>query len=251
MKAYFVSDIHITRPGEDAAIAFETFLRGLIRDTHLSGDAKPTHLFLVGDIFDLWVGDHDYFRETYATIAQLIGALLEAGVEIHYFEGNHDLHLAEFWQDRIGVEVHSDWAQFRLGGREVRVEHGDLINPDDRGYLFLRALLRSRLVRALALGLPSAVVAMIGDRMSRASRTYTSTRKELPAERIRDLIRAHAERVHRDQPFDLLVTGHVHVKDDQIIRINEKSVRSVNLGSWYDGPKAFVLTESGGEFVSL
>ncbi len=242
--AYFVSDIHLTSSDEPNARALLALLEKLRSDALGGSGEKPTHLFLVGDIFDLWIGSHEYFVQKFGPVIRAIRAVVDAGVTVHFFEGNHDLHLKKFWQDKLGVQVHSDAEIFELAGKTVRVEHGDLINPDDKGYLFLRSFLRTSAMRALALNLPSRVVAAIGERASRASRSYTSTAKELPVDKIRRLIRTHAERVFREKPFDLIITGHVHVVDDVTFPASGRDVRSINLGSWYDGPKAFVVSDS-------
>jgi UDP-2,3-diacylglucosamine hydrolase len=258
MKAFFVSDIHLTQSDDERAQKFLGFLRFLMTETEVNRIDKPTHLFLVGDIFDLWVGSHNYFRQKFEPIIDHIRKLVRKGVEVHFFEGNHDLYLSEFWQGEVGVTVHENAEIFVLGGLKVRVEHGDLINPDDRGYLFLRALLHSQVVSSLAKNLPSRIVAAIGERASRASRSYTSSisskgSKALPEEKIRSLIHAHAERVAAEVPFDLLISGHVHVRDDLILELSDaRRIRTVNLGSWFDEPQAFVLRDGGhGQFEKI
>ena len=182
----------------------------------------------------------------------------DAGIEVHFFEGNHDLHLETFWAREVGLKVHTDSAYFQLADKTVRVEHGDLINPEDSGYLFLRGLLRNPVVKTLALHLPGRLVTHIGERASGASREYTSTAKGLPQEQIRRLIRRHAESVFKTKPFDLLISGHVHVRDDIELSVDALpgaasggKFRSVNLGSWFDSPGAFVLSESRAEFIEL
>ncbi len=243
MKAYFVSDLHLRGPDERNARIFRGFLASLLAE-------RPTHLFLVGDIFDLWIGGHDYFVHLYSDIVELIRALAHSGVEVHFFEGNHDLHLAPFWSDKVGITVHSEAAYFDFGDKVLRVEHGDQMNPDDKGYLFLRWFLRTPVMRTAALRLPSGVVAAIGERASRASRNYTSSVKELPQEKIRSIIRKHVEKAYGEKPFDLLISGHVHARDDQWFEIDGRKVRSVNLGSWFDEPRVFVMTPERAEFIS-
>ena len=61
-------------------------------------------------------------------------------------------------------------------------------------------------------------------------------------------IRAHATRVYADRPFDLILFGHVHVRDDFRIDGGEQSFRTVNLGSWMDAPCYFKLDGSEERF---
>lgn len=253
MTAYFVSDLHLVDDTDERTLIFVRFLRSL-RDRALSTTEEKYNLrlFLVGDIFDLWIADHAYFRETFKTVVAAIKELRQASVQIDYFEGNHDLHLKKFWQDELGVQVHTDMAYFSIGDLVVRVEHGDLINPKDHGYLFLRRFLRSMPLRELSFRLPDQAVTWIGERASRASRTYTSSSKSLPHNEIRLLIRRHAEAAYRQKPYDLLVTGHVHVTDDFVLGTNHgRAIRSINLGAWFEECKAFVLEPTGGRFTVL
>lgn len=252
MKAFFVSDLHLKGPNDPNTDIFRSFLISLIEESDKGGDERPTHLFLVGDIFDLWIGDHEYFVKAFSEIIDPISRLSEQGVEVHFFEGNHDLHLDPYWSRRIGITVHTEAEYFELGPWAVRVEHGDQMNPDDKGYLFLRWFLRTWIMRMIALRLPSALVAAIGERASGLSRNYTSTAKGLSSEKMSRIIRAHAERAHRDRAFDFLISGHVHVKDEQELRVEDGGIaKSINLGSWFDTPKALVLTSERAEFLSL
>jgi len=259
MTAYFVSDIHLRSSIEPKALLLERFLFRLAQEVGTGGAGAPTHLFLVGDIFDLWIGSHSYFWRRFEKLVDLVRNLVRLGVEVHFFEGNHDLHLQEFWQDEVGAHVHTEAEYFDLGGKRVRVEHGDLINPEDSGYRFLRWLLRTPLMRSLALHLPERIVAAIGERASAVSREYTSGSgaKALDLRDVPMMIQIHAERCYRDEPFDLIVTGHVHVRDDFVFQGGSgKKVRSVNLGSWFEEAPVFVLAgnttgATEGRFIDL
>lgn len=241
----FVSDIHITSPDSGRGRLFLDFLKSL------SGHAGLTHLFMLGDIFDLWVADHRYFVERYAKIIDEIRRLRSEGVDISYFEGNHDLYLKHFWRDELGVTVHAGPTQVTLGDTRVRLEHGDQTDPDDRGYLFLRWFLRTPPIRFLNRHLPGRFVAKLGDRASASSRQYTTHRKSIEPSTAVAKLRDHARRVHAEAPFDLIITGHVHVRDDCEIDTDTGSFRAVNLGSWFDRPCYFRLDQSGARFVEL
>jgi UDP-2,3-diacylglucosamine hydrolase len=77
--AWFVSDIHIDSMQDPKARDFLAFLNTLTEDR------PATHLFLVGDIFDLWVGPHQYFVDRFEPIVQRLRQLVNSGVEVHYF----------------------------------------------------------------------------------------------------------------------------------------------------------------------
>lgn len=208
MKAYFLSDIHLKRIDEPRAQKLLSFLKTLEADTEL------THIFLVGDIFDLWISDHAYFVNKFAPIIEQLKSLRQRGVELHYFEGNHDLYLDRFWENQIGAKVHRNWAVFDLSGLRVRVEHGDLIDPDDHGYRFLRWFLRTPVITWAAHHLHEKLVAQIGEKASRVSRTYTSETKTISKEEAINKIRRHAEALATSESLDFIISGHLHVRDD-------------------------------------
>lgn len=242
LRAWFISDLHILSAEDARYTRFQKFLEGRLTD-------GTTHLFLVGDIFDLWVGGHEFFSRRYLSVVEAIRRLVENKIDVHYFEGNHDLHLSDFWQNEIGVHVHRQYKMFHFGSFRVRVEHGDQMNPDDTGYLVLRSLLRSPPIEWLASGLPGDVIQKIGNSMSKSSRKWTSsTFKARNENAIRKIIRTHAAAVYEREPFDLLVTGHVHVRDDHewTPRAGERA-RSIGLGCWLiDRPSdALCLQPSG------
>lgn len=279
MKAYFLSDLHLKSMQERNS---QTLLRFLLSvheeqlalnrkqstitsNSNLLSVAPPfqfTYMFLVGDIFDLWIGKHKYFVHKFQPLVDALRECEAAGVVVHYFEGNHDLYLKQFWKE-LGIFTHEDALVIEIDNVKVRIEHGDLMNPEDSGYLFLRWFLRTPVMKILARILPGFIVTWIGKRASHASRDYTSTQKALPEDQIRQIIRTHAIKEARKEQFDLLISGHVHVRDDYsfpVMRISdveseggasEGTVRSINLGSWFDEPKVFVLEDGVGRFESL
>jgi UDP-2,3-diacylglucosamine hydrolase len=244
-SAVFVSDIHIQSPDCPRGRLFMNFLRAL------PGEASITHLFLLGDIFDLWVADHRYFVDRYGEIIDEIRRLQREDVEIVYFEGNHDLHLRYFWGDRLGLTVSAGPRYFELCGRTLRIEHGDQMDPDDTGYRFLRWFLRTPPVRWLICNLPDKLVVRIGERASAGSREYTTHTKSIAPDDAITKIRAHATRAYADRPFDLILSGHVHVRDDFRIDVAGQSFRTVNLGSWMDAPCYFKLDSTEERFYEL
>ncbi len=244
-EAYFLSDIHLKRLDQPEARILLDFLEGI------GPRFQATHLFLVGDIFDFWIGGHEYFVRKFSPIVDHLRRIVSRGVEVHYFEGNHDLYLRPFWQDRLGIHVHDRARLFHLGGLRVRVEHGDLLDPADRGYRFLRRILRTRPIAYAGSRLPGSLVAEIGRLASRTSRRYTTRHKTISEERARTNIRSHARKAVQEGDFDFIITGHVHVRDDFEFEHDGKKVRSVNLGSWHEAPCAFQITNVHRGFIEL
>lgn len=244
MKSYyFLSDLHLRDMNDHQA---QNLLRFFIS---LEPNAKDSMVFLVGDIFDLWIGKHQYFIQKFKPLIEAIQNLITLGTEIHYFEGNHDLHLKKFWQDDLSVIVHSDPDYFHLDDEIVRIEHGDQMDPDDKGYLFLRWLLRTPIMTAVALYLPGFFVAWLGKSMSKTSRAYTNSLRD--PQRILKTIHTHAQKVFAVRAFQTIITGHVHLRDETTFIVSGQKMTSYNLGSWDDSCKVLTKQDRQWSWLTL
>lgn len=242
-SVYFVSDIHIRDVQDKKA---QKFLRFLF---FLAEQREPVTLVLGGDIFDLWLGDHNYFIKKFKPIIDAISVLVKNQHHVYYFEGNHDLHLKAFWQDKLGVKVYSEPEFFLFDHSVVRFEHGDQMDPEDHGYHFLRWFLRTPVMKFLILHLPSLLVSKIGNMASHASRSYTDRLRD--EERIRKIMHHHSETIFDQRPFDFIIHGHTHLKDEHFFERNDKNATSINLGSWDHGQDVLVLENGQWHWMSL
>lgn len=247
LNAVFVSDLHLNSPSDERYQSFLWLLKKWMGPKMLeipTHQTAITHLFLLGDIFDLWIGSHSFFVNKHKSLVNEIGRLLEEGVEVHYFEGNHDLHLERFWQKRLGVQVHSEPRVVSLGNYYFYLEHGDAFDPSDKGYTFLRWFLRTPMLRFLIYSLPSFLVLWLGQRASCTSRGYTTKVKKISDKELIHRLKLHGERLVLQHDIDFIINGHVHLPCEVDIPNPRKKVKSINLGSWL-GEKKYYLHVNG------
>lgn len=198
-------------------------------------------LFIIlGDLFDIWVGSGEAFQKEYEPVISALRELRKK-CHIYYFEGNHDFHLEKFWTKEMDFNIFKGPKDFEFGGLKIRAEHGDEINREDHGYLFLRWFLRTPPLKFLIENLPSKLVLGIGQRASKVSRGYTAGLQNKSIQ----IFREYAQDLVKTNPFDLLVTGHTHVPDDFIFTHAGKTSRLMNLGSWFDGPHYLRISSQG------
>lgn len=211
MKVWIFSDLHFESSSDPL---FSSFL------SVLSQVENKDHLILNGDIFDLLVGSSEYFRSRFSAFFSSIERLSQKGTQIHYIEGNHDFHIqslfpksVRFYDEKIDLFLETPF-----GKKHLHVAHGDLIDPEDTGYLRLRALFRSGFIRNLAKVVPGAFIEWVGNLSGR--RAAHEKVKDLPEywskqdrERLRELFRGYAEKKHR-QGTDFIVLGHCHDLDE-------------------------------------
>lgn len=242
MTSYFISDIHI-KSLEDSSSRLLFFWLQNIWPTD-KGD-----IYLLGDIFDIWVSDHSVFKKKYRPLIDELKKVKHQGFKVVYFEGNHDLHLKKFWQDELGFEVCFEMKYFEIDGSVIRLEHGDQINIEDHDYLKLRRTLRSPTMLFLGHWLPGHLWNWIGEKWSQKSRKNSYSYLESRKSDVIKMVRVHAQRSYYEKPFDAIITGHMHIVDDYEFPMNGKQIRSINLGTWLDGPK--ILKFKDGKFSWL
>lgn len=234
----FISDLHLVDPDDERTRKFLNFLNRLV------GREECTHLYLLGDIFDLWIAHHSYFVDRFRPVIEQLQRLQSAGIELHYFEGNHDLYLRDYWQNQLGIVVHSGPCYFTLDGLVFRLEHGDQMDPEDKGYIFLRWFLRTRVLKWLAFHLSHKIIVKIGEKASRKSRQYTGQVRRQCDFSAKQKMFSHAVRVFSERPFDILIAGHLHVKEDKQITLPGGVIHLFNLGSWLESPQVLKISNS-------
>ncbi|PIU00104.1 MAG: hypothetical protein COT74_07060 [Bdellovibrionales bacterium CG10_big_fil_rev_8_21_14_0_10_45_34] len=270
----FLSDIHIRSVDDDNYKKLISYLRfclgsgskpektqrdetaapnrtalGFSTDIELRDASVPTHLFFLGDIFDVWVGPSQYWRHKYSEFFTLLKELSLKGIKIFYFEGNHDFQLDNEFLGQSGAQVFKDSHFFAAGELNFYVSHGDLMNPSDEGYIRLRKLLRSQPVKWLIKNVPGSVIESIGKTWSNQSRRSSQLKIEARTESVREMMRHFAESFSRRHRIDWIITGHTHVRE--LYRTKNSETVFVNLGTWLDAPNVFEITNSTAGFKSV
>ncbi|MCB0393251.1 MAG: UDP-2,3-diacylglucosamine diphosphatase [Bdellovibrionales bacterium] len=241
MKAYFISDVHIMS-SQDARLPLLTNVVSTI-----SKDA--THIGLLGDIFDLWIADHEYFAKKYSGFVEAVKSAVDRGVEVHYIEGNHDFHLKKFWEEKIGARVHEEEHFIESDGIRIRLEHGDFINPDDRAYLIWRKFIRSSFMNFMTHNAPGTWVEGVGEYLSRQSKKRSRVERTPEVDlKIEKSIEKYSLECAGKYDFDYLVFGHVHLQKEFTFTANGRKRKSINLGYW-DSPKTYLITPEESKFL--
>ncbi|MDX9822555.1 MAG: UDP-2,3-diacylglucosamine diphosphatase [Syntrophales bacterium] len=216
MKALFISDAHLKNRKQPAYALILRFLDDVLRgeialspgegtSRSAGGAQRVDRLVVAGDFFDFWFGRGSRICPEFEPAAAKLAELRDAGIRVDLCEGNHDFYLQEYFTDVLGIPVHEEWMDFEFDGLRMRVGHGDTIDRDNRKYLLLRGLLRSRAFYRLQLLFPQAFLWKIASLSSTVSKELTLEREEEIAEKMG----AYAmERFA--EGCDAVVVGHCH-----------------------------------------
>lgn len=223
-RVVFIPDAHLRDPADDDYRDMTAFLDGLIKRL-----SPPDTIVIMGDLFDFWIGLRTVVPYRYLPILARLHELSEAGVTIHYTEGNHDFSVGPFFTEFIRAQVHTGPWELSHSGLRIYVAHGDQVNRRDRGYRFLRLVLRSlpfRLIRHL---IPPFVLERIAGGMSRASRAYTDSKRD-----DKEALGREFAITRFFEGYDAVVLGHFHEPTTWGMELDGRRRTYINTGSWMD-----------------
>jgi len=221
MRAIFIADAHLVSP-DDANY------RLLLRFLHeLEGELDT--LYIMGDLFDFWLGFPSHPFTQYDAILDALERLVERGCRLVYFEGNHDFHLGAIFSERLKAEIHSGPDIECIQGKRLYICHGDQINRKDRLYRLLRFLLRTRLVVAGVRHFPPSWAQKIRERLQKSSQAGYMVKTSRWD--YRQIILGFARSLQK-QGCDGLVTGHFHLALREDVPGTDFAVLS--LGDWME-----------------
>ena len=133
MAAIFISDLHIDASRPSIIGQFLDFLQSEAR--------SAAALYILGDLFESWIGDDAPDPAQAAAIAGL-RTLTSSGVPCFVMHGNRDFLMSRQFCDTSGAQLLPDPLIVTLYGEPVLVMHGDALCTDDRAYQRLRATVR-------------------------------------------------------------------------------------------------------------
>jgi UDP-2,3-diacylglucosamine hydrolase len=217
MRAIFLADAHLRCPDDENYRKLVDFLDA--QTGRLDG------LFLLGDIFEFWIGYRHVVFSAYLPLLEKLRALNEAGCSLYYVEGNHDFNLGPFFADTLQCRIITDEAVVEWDGQKLWLCHGDLINKELKGYRLLRAFWRSLPVRILAALLPPDAVWTFGNWLSDKSGKYKATGKRFDPS---PLVQPYAR--HCLNSSDAFICGHFH----QPVQHQEEAGTTLVLGDCID-----------------
>jgi UDP-2,3-diacylglucosamine hydrolase len=225
-KIYFASDLHLGTPDEKSSASRERlFVRWL---DEVSKDAAE--IYIIGDIFDFWHEYKSVVPKGFVRIQGKMAELVDRGIPIHVFTGNHDLWMFGYLEKELGVKVHYKPITAEWNGKKFYIGHGDGLGPGDHGYKFIKKVFSNPLCQWAFKWIHPDIGTGIAQYFSRKSRYGTGT-PEMEVFRGEDneWLVQYAKEVLKQQQYDYFVFGHRHLPLD--IKLSEAS-RYINTGDW-------------------
>lgn len=224
-KIFFLSDFHLGAPDPVASLQRE---KRIVRFLDSIRD-QAEHIFLVGDMFDFWFEYSTVVPRGYVRILGKLAELTDAGIHLHFFVGNHDMWMRNYFQTELNIPVYFEPRTFDFNGKKFYVGHGDGQGPGDHGYKFLKKIFRNRVCQWMFGVIPPAIGMGIANYFSRKSRTFTSGTPERFLGEANEWLLIYSKEVLQREFYDYFIFGHRHLPLDILI---DGQSRYINLGEW-------------------
>ena len=221
MTTLLVSDLHLDASRPAITRLFLDFLAGEARQA----DA----LYVLGDLFEAWVGDDDP-GEPGARVCAALKALADSGVPVFLMRGNRDFLFGPGIAARCGATLLPDPCVVDLHGRPTLLMHGDLLCSDDVAYQAFRRQVRDPAWQATFLAQPLEARQAFAAKARAASREHQSGM----AEAITDTHAATVADVMSRHGVDRLIHGHTHRPAVHAITVEGRPATRIVLGDWYE-----------------
>jgi UDP-2,3-diacylglucosamine hydrolase len=232
-KYYFFSDVHLGFKSKDEEKEKERKLVGFLET--IRKDAEK--IFIVGDLFDCWIEYRKVVPKGYYRTLAKLNEIVEQGIEVNFFSGNHDFWLNTYLRDDVGLKMHSGSMETELDGKKFYIVHGDGLSKGDLGYKIIKKILRNPLNQFLYSWLHPDIGIWLAEGSSKKSRSAAED-KFHGASGMQEF----AERKIAEG-FDYVVMGHYHKPQNTEIKSGSNSGNYITLGDWI---KNFTYGEFGG-----
>jgi len=231
----FISDLHLSRERPALVEAFQALLAGPVR--------AAGALYVLGDLFDVWLGDDQLRDPLAADVAAALAASADAGVRVYLQRGNRDFLLGERFARAAGATLLPDAVVHPLHGTPTLLMHGDQLCTGDLKYQRYRAWRAEPAHRRSFLALPWFARRGIGAMLRGASRRANRGKAEAIMDVSDDAVAA-ALREHR---VSRLIHGHTHRPARHEHIVDDVSRERLVLADWYDRASYLFVDERGAE----
>ena len=238
MKTLFVSDLHLDAACPEIARQFHAFLESEAR----SAEA----LYILGDLFEAWLGDDDPDPAARATVRAL-RALTDSGVPVFVMHGNRDFLLGERFCRETGATLLPDGTVIELCGERAVLMHGDALCTDDASYQRLRRIVRNPMVRGIFRIMTLNQRRALAARMRSGSRAHVG----MTAPEIMDVNAEAVAHAFREAGVRTMIHGHTHRPAVHPLEIDGAPAKRIVLGDWYTQGSVLEVSAGGFELRAL
>lgn len=198
-------------------------------------------LYILGDLFEYWVGDDDLRNPIAQSTAKALGALAASGTPIYFMHGNRDFLLAQRYAAQSSMTLLADPVVVDLHGVPTLLTHGDILCTDDRRYQLYRKWVRKPISQKLLLGLPL----KLRHALAGSARAGSEQAKAKKPNAIMDANQEAVTRLLLHYGVTRIIHGHTHRPARHEFSVAGKRCERWVLPDWYDEGGYLACTADG------
>jgi UDP-2,3-diacylglucosamine hydrolase len=224
-KIYFASDNHLGAPNlEESLVREKKFVSWL--DT-IKKDAEA--VFLVGDIFDFWFEYNEVVPKGFTRTLGKLAEISDAGIPIHYFTGNHDMWLVDYFQKELNLTVHNKSKIFTINDKKFFVGHGDGLGPGDKSFKIMKKIFKNSFFNWCFRCVHPDLGIKLGKYLSNKNRLKSSLEDLKFNGNENEWLTKYCKEKLKNEHYDYFIFGHRHIPLE--IELSPNSTY-INLGDW-------------------
>ncbi len=233
MSTVFISDIHLGGEHPEISTRFIAFL-------HSKTAFEAEALYILGDLFEVWIGDDGAQEELLGSIAAL-KQLTSTNTPVYIMHGNRDFLLSTGFEEMTGCQLIAEPTIIDLYGRPTLLLHGDSLCTDDDEYQGVRQQLRSPQWQAQFLAMSIAQRTAFAQQ----ARQQSTQRNQEKSMAIMDVNQAAVEKTLNQHGVTQMIHGHTHRPATHKFELNGSQAQRIVLGDWYEQQSVLIATAEG------
>ena len=238
MSTLFISDLHLSQERPGITRLFINFLETIA--------TQATSLYILGDLFEVWLGDDMILPDYHQPIAAL-NKLSQCDTNIYIMYGNRDFLMKETFENMSGATIIHEPHIIDLYGTPTLLLHGDTLCTDDIEYQKFRAMVRNPQWQTEMLAKSPAERLAMAKKFREISKTETAHK----ANEIMDVNQAAVETTMLEHGVLQLIHGHTHRPAEHDFILRNQPARRIVLGDWYQSGNYLSFDENGYQRIAL
>ncbi|HIP27508.1 MAG TPA: UDP-2,3-diacylglucosamine diphosphatase, partial [Flavobacteriaceae bacterium] len=223
-KIYFASDQHFGLPNHTKSLMREKKFIAWLDQVRKDAEA----IFLLGDLFDLWMEYKTVVPKGFVRVLGKLAEISDSGIPIHFFVGNHDLWVRDYFQKELNFKVYTKPTEFTFNNKTFLIGHGDGLGPGDTGYKLMKKVFTNPLSRWLYRWLHPDFGVALAQRLSLKNKLISGEEDVKYLGDDKEWLVQYCKRKLETKHYDFFLFGHRHLPMD--LQINKS--KYINTGDW-------------------
>lgn len=219
-QTLFISDLHLDRERPEIIKLFVDFLKNEATEAEA--------LYILGDLFEYWVGDDQPLPGLENCLAAL-QSLTENNIPVYFIHGNRDFLIGKRFADKTGITLLPESKVIDLYGTPTLILHGDTLCTDDVDYQKMRQMLRDLKWQEQFLSLPIETRIKEALKLREKSQQATDAKEEM----IMDVNQTTVVSIMQENDVLQMIHGHTHRPAVHDLEIDGEEAKRIVLGDWY------------------